>query len=361
MCKNTTPPNLETWLMPIDMLKSERLIQSIDIELSRECNNFCMYCFTNAGKAVDNELSISEIKKVIREGKDIGIKQVVIVGGGEPLLYKGLEEIIDFIKNNDLEIIILTNGLLLDTKKLDYFYKNKVHIIIKLNAINDGQIHDYLVGKNGSFKKVQKVISSVLKKGYGLLNNPKVAIESIICKTNIQEISVIWRWARNNNILPIMELITPQGRASKMKDLFLSKEEANKLFFQLSEIDKNEYNYEWIPVPPIAGFFCRRNDYSCYITSCGDVFPCSGIDISIGNVRNESLLQILEDSTLIKKLRKSDEYLEGECGRCILKGKCYGCRGKAYQVYGNLFAEDPLCWFKGKNRASLERIVREIS
>ena len=56
MCKNTTPPNLETWLMPIDMLKSERLIQSIDIELSRECNNFCMYCFTNAGKAVNTEL-----------------------------------------------------------------------------------------------------------------------------------------------------------------------------------------------------------------------------------------------------------------------------------------------------------------
>jgi len=36
--------------------------------------------------------------------------------------------------------------------------------------------------------------------------------------------------------------------------------------------------------------------------------------------------------------------LEGECGQCIYRDECAGCRGWAYEETGNMLATDPGCW-----------------
>ncbi len=359
MKKTASPPSLETWCSDGSLYREGDLLKSIDLELSRICNQHCRYCFTDAGKSLDGELTLSEIKRIILEGKELGVKQIVIVGGGEPLLYKNLKAVIDFILEKELQVILLTNGTLIDRSYVKYFYTRGIHVVVKLNALKDEDVHDYLVGNKGSFRKVNKAIEMFLSEGYGKSGAPKLAVESIICKINVKEIPLMWRWARDNHILPFFELITPQGRAVSMFQLFLSSKEAYELFSQLSEIDRYEYGYEWIPTPPIAGFSCRRNYYSCYINSTGDVFPCAGIGIVVGNVRKNSLRSILENSYLIRKLRKAEEYLEGNCRTCILKKECYGCRGKAFWVSGNPFAEDPICWYKGNNKIILEELKRE--
>lgn len=61
---------------------------------------------------------------------------------------------------------------------------------------------------------------------------------------------------------------------------------------------------------------------------------------------------MLERKTFLKfgttpKFLKSLEieiFLKGECGRCIYKDKCIGCRGRAYEENGDMLAEDPGCW-----------------
>lgn len=337
--------SLEKWLNSKYLLQENALLSSIDLELSRRCNQQCLYCFTNAGEALPYELTLREIKRVILEGKEIGLKQVVIVGGGEPLLYRELEEVIDFITYNGLRILLLTNGLLIDREKADYFYRKKVYLCIKRNAFDQAHIHDDLVGRPGSFAQVTTVLNMLIDMGYAHSHNSMLAVESIICRQNKGEISKLWRWARSNNILPFMELVTPQGRARDNQHLLITQDEASQLFSELSQIDKYEYGYEWIPLPPIVGFPCRRNYYSCYITSVGDVLPCSGLDIPVGNIRENRLQEILENSVLIKKLRQAEVYLEGKCGQCDFKKGCYGCRGKAFCATGNPFAQDPLCWY----------------
>jgi len=46
---------------------------------------------------------------------------------------------------------------------------------------------------------------------------------------------------------------------------------------------------------------------------------------------------------LLAKLR-SRELLEGECGKCIHRDICAGCRGRAYEETGDIMASDPGCW-----------------
>jgi radical SAM protein with 4Fe4S-binding SPASM domain len=76
----------------------------------------------------------------------------------------------------------------------------------------------------------------------------------------------------------------------------------------------------------------------------GDVNPCPGVSISIGNTRDASLHDILKASKVIQELRDIRKKIKGRCATCTHNEFCYGCRGHAYQVTGDHLAEDPICW-----------------
>lgn len=75
----------------------------------------------------------------------------------------------------------------------------------------------------------------------------------------------------------------------------------------------------------------------------GDVIPCMLLQVKLGNIREESIIKIWEESSVLAKLR-SRELLEGECGKCTHRDICAGCRGRAYEETGNIMASDPGCW-----------------
>jgi radical SAM protein with 4Fe4S-binding SPASM domain len=70
------------------------------------------------------------------------------------------------------------------------------------------------------------------------------------------------------------------------------------------------------------------------------------LQVKGGNVREESIVSIWEESVLAKL--RSRQLLEGECGGCRHKDVCAGCRGRAYEETGNMFASDPGYWLAWK-------------
>jgi radical SAM protein with 4Fe4S-binding SPASM domain len=111
-------------------------------------------------------------------------------------------------------------------------------------------------------------------------------------------------------------------------------------------IDSKEFDCNWTPHPPLVASQCARHEYSCTITSIGEVHPCPGVDIAAGNIREQKLADILNQSKVIQDLRNIRTNIKGRCADCDLSNLCYGCRGQAYQVTGDYLAEDPLCWLK---------------
>jgi radical SAM protein with 4Fe4S-binding SPASM domain len=75
----------------------------------------------------------------------------------------------------------------------------------------------------------------------------------------------------------------------------------------------------------------------------GKVNPCMLLQIDLGNIRQRSIVSIWEDSPVLAQLRQR-ELLKGECGRCMYKVTCSGCRGRAYEETGDMMATDPGCW-----------------
>jgi len=73
------------------------------------------------------------------------------------------------------------------------------------------------------------------------------------------------------------------------------------------------------------------------IQSNGEVNPCMLLQIELGNIREQSIRSIWENSPVLSKLRQR-ELLKGECAECT------GCRGRAYEETGDMMAADPGCW-----------------
>ncbi len=326
---------------------------SIELEFTRRCNLKCLYCYSLAGDAAKNELTLDELKSVVEQARDLGAKKIILLGGGEPFIYSGLKEITGHIHSLGLEQVIFTNGTLLSKETVRNLIENKVSVVIKRNSLDPG-IQDTLAGVRGAFDNIERGLGLLMAAGYPD-NGLSLGIQTVICRQNLDEIPGLWIWARERNILPYVEMLTLQGRAKENRLLAVSPSEVKALFEQLEAIDQDRFGIAWESRPTIAAFSCKRHLYSCLVNSQGNVQPCTGVDIPVGSIREKPLGEILKSSPVIKKMRNVYDHLEGECKSCTHSGECYGCRGNAYQMTGNYLASDPTCWHseKVKNESPL--------
>jgi radical SAM protein with 4Fe4S-binding SPASM domain len=315
---------------------------SIELEFTRQCNLRCLYCYTEAGKAAKDELTLDELQSVVFQAKDLGAKKIILLGGGEPLIYDGLIDIVDYIDSLGLQQVIFTNGTLIRDEIANHLFKRNVSVIIKQNSFDPG-VQDELAGVEGAFWRIKRGMGILREAGYPD-GKASLGIQTVICRQNVDEIPRMWVWARERNIIPYVEILTFQGRARSNSSLLVSSERTKALFEQLEAIDNARFDIQWKTRPTIAAFSCKRHLYSSLVTAQGNVQPCTGVDISVGNIRENSLKEILAGSTVIRRLRNVYEHLEGKCRDCRHSRQCYGCRGNAYQMTGNYLASDPTCW-----------------
>lgn len=286
-------------------------------------------------------MSEDEIKDVIFQAKNLGVKKVVILGG-EPMIYPSIIPMVRYIHSLGLSIEMFTNGCNISVENARELFMNEVNVVLKMNTF-DEKLQDEIAGKKGAFSDIQNALKNLQSQGYPS-KNVSLGASTVLCSQNIHEIKDMWRWLRERGIRPYFETITPQGNAKKNNAIDIDPIEAFKLFSEISEIDKNEYGYDWQPQPPLVGNKCLRNQYSCLITANGNVFPCVGVTIPLGNVRTQSLSEIIAESEVLEDLRNYKTRIKGPCRECSSISECYGCRGAAYQLTGDYMASDPLCW-----------------
>ena len=227
-------------------------------------------------------------------------------------------------------------------KTAQLFYENNLTVVVSYNSMNP-EVYDWLAGVDGSYASMQRGMEALYEAGYPDQDHV-LCIESIICRQNIEEIPTLWRWARERKILPYMECVTHIGLANDREDILVTAKETQEVFETLAKIDAEEYGLYWKPHPPIAGFSCKRHLYSCLISSQGHVLPCVGVNVKMGNIREDKLQNILRNSKVHNDLCNIKENIKGPCKTCDLNDECYGCRGTAYVRTGDYLASDPTCW-----------------
>jgi cyclic pyranopterin phosphate synthase len=102
--------------------KQGRTITDLRVSITDRCNYRCVYCHTGNQGAVYSELSIAEYLRMVRIFVELGIEKVRLTGG-EPLLRKGLRELVHELRRlqtpvktgsgRPLDLALTTNGHLL--------------------------------------------------------------------------------------------------------------------------------------------------------------------------------------------------------------------------------------------------------
>lgn len=97
-----------------------------------------------------------------------------------------------------------------------------------------------------------------------------------------------------------------------------------------------------------------------FISRRGDVFPSGFMPISVGNVREKSLVEIYREAPLFKSLRDPSQF-EGRCGLCEFVGVCGGSRSRAYALTGDPLAEEPFCTYEPGSFPFQEELAARLS
>ncbi|HIP83794.1 MAG TPA: radical SAM protein, partial [Desulfocapsa sulfexigens] len=313
----------------------------MEIEFSRICNFRCSYCYVPEQQECKGELSRDEIKDVLLQAKELGAKKIIILGG-EPSIYPHLPEMLNFLNDHGLEIELFTNGTGVDAKLAKLLAELKVRVVLKLNSRNR-EIQDRLAGRGGAYDIIQTAFANLKDAGYPS-DDLFLALSTVICQPNFDELVDMWKWVRDQKMEPYFEVITPQENALDNLWLAVDSIKLKELFVELSRIDREQYGWDWEPQPPLVGNRCMRHQVSCLVTATGDVTPCVGVTIPLDNIRNNKLGHILKNSEVVQNLKNYREMIKGECRDCDKASECYGCRGAAYQLTGDYLASDPTCW-----------------
>ncbi len=304
-------------------------LKRINLLVAKYCNLRCRMCDYRINTIITKQLSFEQISTLLNEAADMGL-ELLELSGGEPMTRKDIFDIINLSRDLKVKTLMMTNGVLIDEKQA----KNLVDcglngVVISLEGFEE--LNDKLRGQ-GSYIKALNAIKyfqkyadkmDIIKVGITLSKYNYQSINQFI-KYLVEEIGV-----RFISINPFNGNMLYEKNLEKRKEEFeitqyfipYLKDELEKLiaYSKEAKIEIPPENYLMkIPryflgesmVPELG---CSEPVFGCSIDSNGGVYPCWGDPVKTGNIKVDS----------IKNIISSDLYMEF-CNNAA-DGKCKGC------------------------------------
>lgn len=148
---------------------------TLRIVLTTQCNYKCKYCFAEGEENKEIRiLPIEKLKLVLKTAKEFGINKIKLTGG-EPLLYPKMEELLEYIREINIDYVDLTTNIsLLTQKNIELLNRYQVNALtLSLNTLNRKK-YEYLSGFS-NFDLVKENLERTIQKFKG-----KIRINCII-------------------------------------------------------------------------------------------------------------------------------------------------------------------------------------
>lgn len=268
----------------------------IRLEKSYLCNFQCTHC--SAEYYMDRHLekvlhttenrrqmSMDEVALLSKEADELGLARFVITGG-EPLVMRDFEEVVKAIDPDKHYVITDTNGWFLDHEKAKWLKDIGVEKVqLSLDSWNE-QEHDEFRNKKGSHKRVMRAIQASVDAGLNLL----VSTVLVKGRTSTEEFEEMCKFCTDLGVGLYVSYAKPTGSCTDHPEFVITKEDADLL----REMEK-KYNVFTHMTPSYgSNKGCITVKGIITVTSTMEVTPCPYIDMSLGNIRQNSLKEILD-------------------------------------------------------------------
>ncbi|WP_040212355.1 GTP 3',8-cyclase MoaA [Clostridium polynesiense] len=294
--------------------KYGRNIDYLRVSLTDRCNLRCIYCMPKEGVNLlrhEDVLRFNEVIKIVKAFSYLGIKKVRYTGG-EPLILKGIEELIFETRkiSSIKDISITTNGLLLYELADDLKNAGLNRVNISLDTLKPDRYKE--ITRGGEINKVFKAIEKALKIGLAPLKLNVVLVKGI----NDDEIKDFIYLTKEFPIeIRFIELM-PIGEGKEyFKRGYIKSQDILEEFPELKPIDHNNKIADMYKInggrgavgfiSPLSCKFCETCN-RMRLTSIGTIKPClhSQEEISIKEFMydEEQLIRVIRAAVINKPL-----------------------------------------------------------
>lgn len=318
-------------------------LDTVWLELRKACNLKCCHCYLDCNSNSDVNLELLNLrqwKDIILQLKQQKPKRIILIGG-EPLLFKELVQLIEFIRisHETTDIVLYSNLTLLEEEVVDCIIKNKVRVVTSIYSSNS-EVHDRITNRIGSFHKTVKSIKTLRNCGVYIQAN------AVIMNHNIAEIQNIQGF--------LYELTGRKGKLDIVRDVGAEK---RNLMPDIQGLScgriKTEPNFKGISE---AEFIKNFSGNSCWqgkinISCSGEISPCIMGERFINrkfNVKTHGINEILNEYLKKDLWSISRDNIE-VCRDCEYRYVCKDCRPIAIEQ-GKLNGRGTICKYNPYKR-----------
>lgn len=319
-------------------------LNNLQIELTDQCNERCVHCYMpTALKDEGVEMTFDEVHDLLRQYRRMnGLK--VVLSGGEIFLHKRLFDILELCRRMDMFVLLQTNMLILDQKRIDWLKHLRIfNIQVSLYSV-ENSVHDAITSVKGSCEITKKNIRRLVE------NDIPVMIACPVMYQNFDTVPQVAEFAKSLNIEVYYDYVMMArsdgdidnlnnrltlGKTHEMIDFLLdTRQEFINAISQSTSIEQL-----------LSKKFARRRDV-CDIMSSGlciapdgIVYPCPGWkNYEIGNIKSERLETIWNCSVKGNYLRSINmEHDFDQCINCELHNFCDMCAVYNYNENSDIF------------------------
>jgi MoaA/NifB/PqqE/SkfB family radical SAM enzyme len=279
------------------------------------CNFHCAHCCEEPYMTRDlkkrtglpdprPQMGLADYKKLSEEADEYGIFRFVLTGG-EALLDKNLDKLIEVLDPQKHLIILDTNGWTFDDEKAKWFadlggYKAQISLDSWIE-----EEHDNFRGKQGSYQRVMRALQASKNAGLELLISTCIVKDRVFTK----EFEDLCEYCKEEDIPLYVTLAKPVGTAREHDDWVCVKRDVDQL-----KLLEQKYNI-FTHMSPSYGQpgRCITVKGINTVNHDGELIPCPYMDLSIGNIVKEPLATVLERGMRNKWLGPyRDECIIGE-------------------------------------------------
>jgi radical SAM protein with 4Fe4S-binding SPASM domain len=330
-------------------------------ELTLACDHACLHCGPRAGEARPDELTTEEALRLVDDLADLGVGEVVLIGG-EAYLRNDFILIIRRIRERGMTCSLTTGGLTLTRARARAMVEAGV---LGVNVSIDGleASHDFVRNREGSWRRAFEALRNVREAGARVSVNTQINQRSRHELLELLELLLaegVWAWQ--------LQITCPHGNAVDNAEIVLQPYMYLELFETLRQVaDRCREKGVLLWPGNNLGYFgpyehaLRKQQklYSGHFTGCeagrstlsiesnGMIKNCpslGGRENTAGSWRERSLADIWNDAPELAYFRhqgKAD--LWGFCGDCYYAETCRaGCTAASEPLLGRP-GNNPFC------------------
>ena len=315
------------------------------LDVTDACNHDCLYCCAASPIEETQTLSFSEVRLIVDQAAELGLKQLSLLGG-EPLLHPDILQIIQYAVKRGVIVHLCSNGSLINWSMAEKLIDaGATQVQVNLDHIIP-EFHDQIRGRPGSYDATRQAIDCLLQAGMPTL------IATVVLPLNraviadlfslSQELGVqgyrVWdcipcRYSRAQAPLAI----APLEYRALLLDLITTAAELGVALVRSGEpllATMPDVTTTMLYTPCPAGTLMYAIDAS------GQVHACTlDRERTAGNVKRQPLAEILDSQAWASIVTESIPPVG--CKGCSFLDSCRsGCKARIDDGFGR----DSKCW-----------------